>query len=153
MKYSLSLFDGSAFIQQSRKQYPAAWLRGDGNAGVLFPRGSVYIPIEHLAAFAASLPMQVGMLNKEPKRGRERHTECEIENGKIRFSGGASNAVKHFSRVFNQIWPLLELARCMLEQMNRCPLQASVASQIFAPKQKLGRRCCRSSKKFNQYVG
>jgi hypothetical protein len=137
MKYSLSLFDGSAFIEQSRKQYPTAWLRGDGNAGVLFPRGSVYISIEHLAAFAASLPMQVDMLNKQPKRGRERHTECEIENGKIRFSGDASNAVKHFSRVFNRIWPLLELARCMLEQMNRCPLRASVASQIFVPKQKL----------------
>jgi hypothetical protein len=137
MKYSLSFFDGSAFIERARKAYPTAWLGGDGSAGVLFPRGSVYIPIEHLAAFEASLQTHLDVLNKQPRRGRKRHTECEIGNGRIRFSGDASKAVKQFSRILNRIWPLLELARCMLEQMNRCPLKPSVALEIFAPKQKI----------------
>jgi hypothetical protein len=137
MKYNLSFFKGSAFIEQSGKRYPAAWLGGDGNASVEFLRGSVYTPIGQLAEFAASLPMHVDLLNKQPRRHRNRYVEYEIGNGKIQFSGDASKAVKQFSRNLKRIWPLLELARCMLEQIDHCPLTASVALGVFVPKQEI----------------
>ena len=62
MKYNLSFFNGSVFIEQSGKRYPAAWLGGDGSASVELSRGSVHTPIKHLAEFAASLPMHVDLL-------------------------------------------------------------------------------------------
>ena len=100
-------------------------------------RGSVHTPIKHLAEFAASLPMHVDLLNKQPRRHRNRYVEYEIGNGKIQFSGDASKAVKQFSRTVKRIWPLLELARCMLEQMDHCTLTASVALGVFVPKQEI----------------
>lgn len=140
VKYRLSFFDGSVVIERIRRRRAPmceAWLGTDASAGVGFGRGCVKIPLKDLAAFATQLPKHLGDLHEKRRKTKKRYIECKIDNGEITFRGNASKAIRQFAHVYDRVWPLLNLASNIAEQINRAPLAVHTSLEIFVPNKQI----------------
>jgi len=137
MKYLLSVFNGSAFVERNRKRRRpdrGGWLHNN-EAGVYFPRGSVRAQLKALSSFVADLATNINTLEEE--RRKNFNVTYRISDCRITLRSDPAKAAKQFARVFNEIHPLLELGRVTLEQMRRCPLTTSASVEVFVPKQEI----------------
>jgi hypothetical protein len=131
MKYRLSFFKGLILLEWGKRSRDFAWVKEDDSVYVSCPRGHIASRLEYLQSFVADLPMHIDNLRVQQGSDRRRYTTCKIGDGEISFWAEPSKVCNRLVRVLNRIWPLLQLAKVVLDQMKRCALTMHASLDFF----------------------